>query len=208
MLRKFSCIEECSDCCMYREYYPSIEYGKIGVLIMPEERLRIKAIAARNGTHVKIIPRLGIGTNTKGNGPKKIIAYQMMGKNLNGNCCPFLETKSSQRSPHGGLLCKIYDQRPLACIAYPVIQENGKSVLLDGKCTFCHKFSTTTVVAEQNDLQQEIEALTKIKVGMNVDEKIEIWRYATAIGDEENAPNFFPAGWVLQKQLNHSNLDT
>jgi Fe-S-cluster containining protein len=182
---------------MYREYYPSIEYGKIGVLIMPEERPKIKAIAARNGIDVKIIPRLGIGMNTKGNGPKKIIAYQMMGKNLNGNCCPFLETKSSQRSPHGGLICKIYDQRPLACVAYPVLEENGKSVFLDGKCTFCRKFSTT--IAEKNDLQQEIEALTKIKAGAAVDEKTEIWRYATAIGDEENAAKFFPAGWILQK---------
>lgn len=201
MLRKFSCIEECSDCCMYREYYPSIEYGKIGVLIMPEERPKIKALAARNGIDVKIIPRLGIGMNTKGDGPKKIIAYQMMGKNLNGNCCPFLETNSSQRSPHGGLICKIYDQRPLACIAYPIIEENGKSVLLDGKCTFCHKFSTTIVERNDDDdyLQQEIEALTKIKSEVNVDEKIEIWRYATAIGDEGNAARFFPAGWILQK---------
>jgi uncharacterized protein len=200
MLRKFSCIKECSDCCMYREYYPSIEYGKIGVLIMPEERPKIKALSARNGIDVKIIPRLGIGMNTKGDGPKKIIAYQMMGKNLNGNCCHFLETTSSQRAPHGGLICKIYDQRPLACVGYPVIEENDKSVVLDGKCTFCHKFSTTIV--EKYDLQQEIEALTKIKAGVNVDEKIEIWRYATAIGDEENAAKFFPAGWILQKQLN------
>jgi uncharacterized protein len=198
MLRKFSCIKECSDCCMYREYYPSIEYGKIGVLIMPEERPKIKAIAARKGIDVKIIPRLGIGMNARGDGPKKIIAYQMMGKNLNGNCCPFLETNSSQRSPHGGLICNIYDHRPLACVAYPVIDENRKSVLLDDKCTFCHKFSTTNV-KKNSDLQQEIESLTKIKAGLNVDEKIEIWRYATAIGDEVNAAKFFPAGWILQK---------
>jgi Fe-S-cluster containining protein len=122
----------------------------------------------------------------------------MMGKNLNGNFCPFLETNSSQRSPHGGLMCKVYDQRPLACVAYPVIKENGKSVLLDGKCTFCHKFSTT-IVENNDDLQQEIEALAKIKSKVNVDEKIEIWRYATAIGDEVNAAKFFPAGWILQK---------
>jgi uncharacterized protein len=182
---------------MYREYYPSVEYGKIGVLIMPEERTRVKDIAARNGINIKIMPRLGIGRNVKGDGPKKIIAYQMMGKNLNGNCCPFLETDTSQRSPHGGLVCKIYDQRPLACISYPVIEENCKSVLLDGKCAFCHQFSTTIV--EKNGLQQEIEALNKIKSKVSVDENIEIWRYATAVGDEESAAKFFPAGWVLQE---------
>ena len=79
MLRKFSCVKECSDCCIYREYYPSIEYGKIGVLIMPEERSKIIAISARNHLNVKIIHRLGIGLNVKGDGPKEIIAYQMMG---------------------------------------------------------------------------------------------------------------------------------
>ena len=196
MLRKFSCIKECSDCCIYREYYPSIEYGKIGVLIMPEERAKIKSISVINNIDVKIIPRLGIGMNAKGDGPKKIIAYQMMGKNLNGECCPFLETKSFQRSPHGGFLCKIYDQRPLACTAYPVLEEYDKSVLLDGKCTFCHKFSIKA--AQKNDLQQEIKALSKIKSELKVDEKIKIWRYATAIGDEKNAAKFFPEGWILQ----------
>jgi Fe-S-cluster containining protein len=197
MLRKFSCVKECSDCCIYREYYPSIEYGKIGVLIMPEERSKIRAIAAENHIDVKIIPRLGIGMNVKGDGPKEVIAYQMMGKNSNGNYCPFLETTGPQRSPHGGLICKVYDQRPLACIAYPIVEEDGKSVLLDGKCTFCNKFSSTIV--EKDSMQQEIEALTKIKSKVNVDEKVEIWRYATAIGDKENAAKFFPAGWILQK---------
>jgi hypothetical protein len=43
--------------------------------------------------------------------------------------------------------------------------------------------------------------LTKIKSQVNVDEKIEIWRYATAIGEEENAAKFFPAGWILQERL-------
>src|SRR5919202_5325225 len=103
MLRKFSCVKECSDCCIYRDYYPSIEYGKIGVLILPEEKSRIEEVAWNMGVEVKIIPRLGFGKNAKGDGPKKIIAYQMMGKNLNGDYCPFLEANSSQRSPHGGL---------------------------------------------------------------------------------------------------------
>jgi Fe-S-cluster containining protein len=166
---------------------------------MPEERSKIRALAAKNHIDVKIIPRLGIGMNVKGDGPKEIIAYQMMGKNLNGNYCPFLETTGPQRSPHGGLMCKVYDQRPLACVTYPIVEENGNSVLLDGKCTFCNKFSSTIV--EKDSVQQEIEALTKIKSKVNVDEKVDIWRYATAIGDKENAAKFFPAGWILQKDI-------
>ena len=42
---EFRCIDECSQCCIEREYYPSKEFGKIGVLILPEEKLRIEKIA-------------------------------------------------------------------------------------------------------------------------------------------------------------------
>ncbi|MGC2428794.1 MAG: YkgJ family cysteine cluster protein [Nitrososphaeraceae archaeon] len=196
MLQKFSCVNDCSDCCIYRDYYPSIGYGKIGVLILPEEKSRIEELAWKMGIDVKIIPRLGLGKNGKGNGPKKIIAYQMLGKNSDGNLCPFLGIESSQRSPHGGFKCRIYKQRPFACRAYPVIDnENSKSVLLDRKCLFCRKFSMN---ADKDGLQREIEALTKIKAEMYVDKKTEVWRYATAIGDKKNKTKFLPEGWVLQ----------
>jgi Fe-S-cluster containining protein len=196
MLQKFSCVNDCSDCCIYRDYYPSIGYGKIGVLILPEEKSRIEELAWKMGIDVKIIPRLGLGKNGKGNGPKKIIAYQMLGKNSDGNLCPFLGIESSQRSPHGGFKCRIYKQRPFACRAYPVIDnENSKSVLLDRKCLFCRKFSMN---ADKDGLQREIEALTKIKAEMYVDKKTEVWRYATAIGDKKDETKFLPEGWVLQ----------
>jgi Fe-S-cluster containining protein len=165
-------------------------------LILPEEKSRIEELAWKMGIDVKIIPRLGIGKNGKGNGPKKIIAYQMLGKNSDGNLCPFLGIESSQRSPHGGFKCRIYKQRPFACRAYPVIDnENSKSVLLDRKCLFCRKFSMN---ADKDGLQREIEALTKIKAEMYVDKKTEVWRYATAIGDKKDKTKFLPEGWVLQ----------
>lgn len=196
MLRRFNCIDGCSDCCVYREYYPSIEYGKVGVLILPEEKPKIQDIATKYGVEVKIIPRLGIGKNKKGSGPKRIIAYQMMGKNLDGNLCPFLETNSSGRSPHGGFNCKIYHQRPLACHAYPVIEvKNNNSTLLDTKCMFCRKVSAT---AKQIGLRQEIEALIKIKEEISVEDKTDVWRYATAIGDEYHKSKLLPEGWILQ----------
>jgi uncharacterized protein len=196
MLRKFSCIEACSDCCIYREYYPSLEYGKIGVLILPEEKSRIMDQIRITHTKVKIIPRLGIGKNRKGDGPKRVVAYQMMGKNADGNLCPFLETDNSQKSPHGGFRCKIYENRPLACRAYPVLQENNKKVELDSKCQFCHKFSSPY---DSNNLHDEIEALTKIKAEFpTVDEKIEVWRYATSVGDDNIKHKLLPKGWILQ----------
>jgi uncharacterized protein len=195
MLRKFNCIEACSDCCIYREYYPSIEYGKVGVLILPKERSKIKDQIKITDIEVKILPRLGIGKNRKGDGPKRILAYQMMGKNADGDLCPFLEIDNPQKSPHGGFRCKIYEKRPLACHAYPVLQENDKSVELDGKCQFCQKFSSPY---DRDTLRDEIEALTKIKAEFFVDEKIEVWRYATAVGDEKIKHKLLPEGWVLQ----------
>jgi uncharacterized protein len=195
MLRKFSCIESCSDCCIYREYYPSIEYGKTGVLILPKERSKIKDQIRIADIEVKILPRLGIGKNRKGDGPKRILAYQMMGKNADGNLCPFLEIDSPQKSPHGGFKCKIYEKRPLACHAYPVLQENDNTVKLDGKCQFCQKFSAPY---DKNTLRDEIEALNKIKAEFFVDEKMEVWRYATAVGDEKIKHKLLPEGWVLQ----------
>jgi len=196
MLRKFSCIETCSDCCIYREYYPSLEYGKIGVLILPEEKSRIMDQIRITEVKVNIIPRLGIGKNRKGDGPKRIVAYQMMGKNADGNLCPFLEMDNPQKSPHGGFRCKIYENRPLACRAYPILEENNKTVTLDNKCQFCHKFSSPY---DRNSLHEEIKALTKIKAQFSsVNEKVEVWRYATSIGDEKIKHKLLPAGWILQ----------
>ena len=33
-----------------------------------------------------------------------------MGIEENGNTCPFLDTKSGEKSPHGGFPCKIYEK--------------------------------------------------------------------------------------------------
>ena len=57
---EFRCIEECSQCCIEREYYPSKKFGKIGVLILPEEKDRIEKLAKSNGLKIKILPRIGI----------------------------------------------------------------------------------------------------------------------------------------------------
>ena len=94
----FSCIKDCSQCCIEREYYPSKKFG----------------------LEIIILPRIGI-SNENSDRPTQIIAYQMMGKEKNGNTCPFLDTETKDRSPHGGFPCRIYQNRPLAGKAYPVI---------------------------------------------------------------------------------------
>ena len=192
MKKKFSCLQGCSDCCIFREYYPSVEYGKIGVLLLPEEKASVERLAKNLGTKVRIIPRLAVGKNS----PERIIAYQMMGKNEDGDLCPFLEVESKERSPHGGFKCKIYPDRPLACRAYPVIDVLGNTARFDPHCQFCKKFSTSKASSE--GLQREIEALAKIRANVtaNDDDDISIWRYATATGKSNG---LLPEGWIPER---------
>jgi Fe-S-cluster containining protein len=183
----FSCIENCSKCCIEREYYPTMKFGKVGVLILPDEKQQIELLAEKNGTKITILPRIGV-SEKKSDGPDTILAYQMMGRDPNGNTCPFLDTESSKRSPHGGYTCKIYDTRPLACRAYPVIESTTLS--LDSKCKFCESCSTPT-----GNIDSELESLIKIKDQMKTDAPY-IWRYATGVGELQDK-DLIENGWFL-----------
>lgn len=169
----FSCVQDCSQCCIEREYYPSKKFGKIGVLVMPEEKEKILTLAKANNLDVTILPRIGI--SYRPDEPEDVIAYQMMGIEENGNTCPFLDTESGKKSPHGGFPCRIYEQRPLACKAYPV--SDTDPIVLDSKCKFCQNHGNTS-----GNLANETEALIKIKVKMSTNAPV-IWRYATGIGE-------------------------
>jgi Fe-S-cluster containining protein len=158
----------------------------VGVLILEEEKKRIELLAEKNDIKVTIVPRIGISKES--GGAEKILAYQMMGKDLNGNMCPFLETESSKRSPHGGYTCKIYNNRPLACRAYPVIESSP--ITLDSKCKFCESCGTPT-----GNVDSELESLIQIKEKMETDAPY-IWRYATGVGESQDK-DLIENGWFL-----------
>jgi hypothetical protein len=185
---EFRCIQDCSQCCIEREYYPTKKFGKIGVLILPEEKERIQHLAKINGIKITILPRIGI--SEKNNSNPKILAYQLMGKEQNGNTCPFLDTETKTKSPHGGFPCKIYNNRPLACMTYPLIE--SEPIILDQKCKFCKEHGS----ADQN-LNSEIESLLKIKTKMTTDAPF-VWRFATGVGEESDR-NQMETGWFLEK---------
>jgi len=187
---EFKCIEDCSQCCIEREYYPNKKFGKIGVLILPDEKERIEHLAKKSGLKIKILPRIGISEEMNSESPKTL-AYQMMGIEKNGNTCPFLDTKTGSKSPHGGFPCKIYNDRPLACRTYPLIELNP--ITLDQKCKFCKECGN----ADQN-LNSEMESLLKIKIKMDTNAKF-IWRFATGIGEEVDK-NQIKTGWMLEDQ--------
>jgi len=185
---EFKCVPDCSQCCIEREYYPSKKFGKIGVLILPEEKERIEHLAKINGLKIIILPRIGVSEEKTS--PTKILAYQLMGIEKNGNTCPFLDTETSSRSPHGGFLCKIYDKRPLACMTYPLIE--SKPITLDQKCKFCKECGS----ADQN-LNSEIESLLKIKIKMTTNAPF-VWRFATGVGEESDKDQI-ETGWILEE---------
>lgn len=185
---EFRCVQDCSQCCIEREYYPEKNFGKIGVLILPEEKEKIEKFAMKNELNVLILPRIGI-SKEKDATSIEILAYQMMGREKNGNTCPFLDIETSKRSPHGGFPCKIYDNRPLACKAYPLIE--SKPITLDQKCKFCKEHTTA-----DGNLNSEIESLIKIKSKMNTNAMF-VWRYATGIGETEDKPQI-KTGWILE----------
>ncbi|HJU14373.1 MAG TPA: YkgJ family cysteine cluster protein [Candidatus Nitrosotalea sp.] len=182
----FSCVEGCSKCCVEREYYPSVKFGKIGVLVLPEEKKRLEDLSKKHSVKAIILPRIGV--SEKAASPDKILAFQMMGRESNGNTCPFLDTEGSERSPHGGYRCKIYDERPLACRAYPLMESSPPA--LDPKCKFCETCSNAS-----GNINSEMESLLKIKSKMAATEKY-IWRYATGVGDSSDM-NQIETGWFL-----------
>ena len=185
----FGCIDGCSDCCINREYYPSKKFGKIGVLILPNEKEKIENLAKEIGIKISILPRIGVSNNL--NEKPRELAYQMMGVESNGNTCPFLDIDSEKKSPHGGFPCKIYENRPLACKTYPLIQLNP--IQLDQKCKFCKECGN----ADAN-LELETESLLKIKERMETKMPL-IWRYATGVGEREDR-NQIKTGWFLEHE--------
>ena len=196
MLKKFKCVEGCSDCCINREYFPSKEFGKIGVLLLPKEKIKIEQLAEEKKVNVKILPRIGVGKDMGGKGasPESTVVYQLMGRERDGNICPFLETEGSERSPHGGTRCTIYEERPAACKAYPLVSIDPTVSTLDSKCSYCVSSNENKVC--NLGLSNEIKALNEIMVSTRVDEDTQLWRYATNVGDPSDEKMLLPEGWI------------
>ena len=183
----FSCVDDCSKCCIEREYYPTVKFGKVGVLILPHEKQQIELLAKKYGFKVNILPRIGV-SDQETDEPEQVLAYQLMGKESNGNTCPFLDTEGNERSPHGGYKCKIYQDRPTACKAYPLIE--NLPVVLDQKCKFCEICKNPN-----GNLNSESESLVKIKSMMGTKARY-LWRYATGICEEVDKDKT-KTGWFL-----------
>jgi uncharacterized protein len=194
LLKNFKCVEGCSDCCINREYFPSKEFGKIGVLLLPKEKKKIEHLAEAKKVDVKILPRIGVGLSDNRKSPESILVYQLMGRERDGNICPFLDTDGSEKSPHGGARCTIYDERPAACRAYPLVSIDPTISTLDSKCSYC--ISTNGNKVCNSGLSNEIKALNEIINSTSADEGTHLWRYATNVGNPRDGKLLLPEGWI------------
>jgi len=110
----FKCLR-CGRCC--KNLFREIEEGLFGLNVFPDEKeLFPKKFVS---------PYIGIGWGTSG--PKYVVSYQ-----LNINVCVHLSKDN---------LCKVYDKRPLACQAFPLLSAGpfGTSIPDPNECTFVEK---------------------------------------------------------------------
>ena len=62
---------------------------------MPEKKEKMETLAKTLGFEISILPRIGI-SEEKDTKSIKILAYQMMGIENNGNTCPFLDRETGK----------------------------------------------------------------------------------------------------------------
>jgi hypothetical protein len=78
-------------------------------------------------------------------------------------------------------------------------------VTLDSRCRFCRGNESEDLTgftkAYNHNLENEVQALRRIQAYIRVDETIDIWRYATGIGELEKQNEFYSQGWILQRKL-------
>ena len=164
------------------------------MLLLPKEKEKIEHLAETKKVDIKVLPRIGVGLGDNGTSPESILVYQLMGRERDGNICPFLDTDGSEQSPHGGARCTIYDERPTACKAYPLVSIDPTASKLDSNCRYCVSSNENKVC--NLGLNNEIMALNEIMVSTRVGEGTQLWRYATNVGDPSDDKKLLPGGWI------------
>lgn len=107
---KFKC-RKCGNCCT--------DFGELGTLpIFDDEKIIIKQLAEKIGISVEFIPENVM--------MDEITGTMFCGNwGLKGNPCPFLDENN---------LCKIYEERPLICKAFPIHKIPTKNEGLTPSC--------------------------------------------------------------------------
>jgi Fe-S-cluster containining protein len=236
-LTTFRCLDGCDYCCVWRDYpikrnamtfdlaarrYVPVygkSLGKGGAGLMPWELPKIKKLIKQMGNRhdengkpieYKITPATGIGKKGA-KSPEVILSYRLMGRNEDGNICPFLSTiEEDKRTENGALKCLIYEERPLECRAYPVEavvtnKQGNRMVKIDDVCQW------VVLRASKGDdwarkpfpsnaiLGLDFGSMLRIQQGFysGVDMKeMTYWRYASGVYNMSERPANPYTGWV------------
>jgi len=231
MALPFRCIDGCNHCCIWRDYYhkpnairydpktgkysTAYEYflGKVGTELQPNELPRIKKLIKKLGKRTdddgrpieyQILPFTAV-SKKEAKEPERTLNYQIMGRTLDGDICPFLSTqKENIRSPSGSLACLIYEERPLICRAYPLqniyIDESGKKYAkVDHACQWLvGQLKENTWLLEEFPFSEvyglDYSAMIRVQAKNLSFEGTTLWRYATGVSNRQDKPPY--KGWV------------
>ena len=237
MVFDFKCIEGCADCCIWRDYYSApnsialdprtgkyssaYEYllGKLGVEILASEvhkiKKLVKALSVRRDEvgdiiEYRIYPCTAVTPKDQKTPPSYPDTFQIMGRTIDGDICPFLSAPSDKAQPK---TCIIYEDRPLMCRAYPIqtLYATGKVEDRAKKLVELHKGCQTVVnaiLSGSESLKEPIEisetknldisAIIRLQSGKDCNRaQTTLWRWATGIyNQQDKAKDRGLRGWV------------
>jgi Fe-S-cluster containining protein len=233
---QFRCSEGCNDCCILRGYgglegtmtdpgtgatvtLSGADFGKEGAMEIETWELpkisklirKLKNRVDERGRPIqyRLLPARGV--SAKGaRAPEVVISYFLMGRDPDGNMCPFLSTANeNKRLPDSTLKCSIYEDRPLQCRAYPVraiysSRSNSKRLAeLDQGC----EWVIERLIKGDNSLSQPfpIDRVRGLDYGSRMrlqradrfdTSKTTLWAYATGTFGRGERPAVVHEGWV------------
>jgi len=156
----------------------------------------------------RVLPARGVGPKGAA-GPEVIISYWLMGRNEDGDTCPFLSTPAeNRRTSDGTLKCLIYDERPLQCRAYPVHMmytdriAGEKMAVLDQGCQWVMEEVMKGEARVEHpfriDLIKNLDygSLVRLQSGNKFDKDRTLWAHPTGTYGRNEKPDVVLEDWV------------
>ncbi|HVP23314.1 MAG TPA: YkgJ family cysteine cluster protein, partial [Conexivisphaerales archaeon] len=231
----FRCVDGCSVCCVIRDY-PRIyavrdlssgrtvvidprSLGKEGMVEleaweMPKiaklaRKLRNRVDEKGNRISYRFLPAWGLGPKGA-KGPDSVISYWLMGRDEDGEICPFLSTEAeNSRTANGTLRCLIYEERPLQCRAYPVHAVSidkitgEKMVELDQGCQWVMEMEISGESRVAGPFPQELMkemdygAFARLQSESRIDPRANsLWVHPTGVFERGEKPGKVFDGWM------------
>ena len=233
---QFRCVSRCTVCCVIRDYprisairdqatgrpipIDPVMLGKEGMVEVEDWELpkltklarKLRSRMDESGKPIKYTFLPARGMSRRGaSGPETVLSYWLMGRNDDGDMCPFLSTpEENQRTEDGTLKCLIYEERPLQCRAYPVHAyftdrlTGEKVVQLDEGCQWVmekemQRDARVVGTIPANSIRGlDYGSFARLRTGRKLDPRSMIqWAFPTGVYGEGEKPEHPLKGWVV-----------